>query len=58
MEIFMDNLFDSFDLSDVLEEFNSSNENQSDILFSNMSEEMVASQKRYEDYIKKHEYDN
>lgn len=54
----MDNLFDSFDLSDVLEEFNSSNENQSDILFSNMSEEMVASQKRYEDYIKKHEYDN
>lgn len=55
----MDNLFNSDDLEDVLNEFNKSNEDQTEMLLSsNMSDEMLASQKRYENYIKKHENDN
>lgn len=55
----MDTLFSLDDLADVLEQFNESNEEQTEkILSSAMSDEMLASQKRYEDYIKKHENDN
>lgn len=55
----MDNLFNPEDLEDALKLFNDTNEEQTEkILSSNMSTEMLASQKRYEDYIKKHEGDN
>ncbi len=55
----MDNLFNLDELSDVLAAFNASNEDKAEeILSSNMSEEMQASQRRYEEYIKKHENDN
>lgn len=55
----MDNLFDPNELENALDEFNKSNEKQTEeLLSSNMSEEMLASQKRYENYIKKHENDN
>lgn len=56
---YMDNLFNPDDFVDVLEEFNSSNEDKTEeLLSSNMSTEMLASQKRYEEYIKKHANDN
>ena len=55
----MDNLFNPDDLANVLEEFNASNEDKTEeILSSNMTKEMQASQQRYEEYIKKHENDN
>lgn len=55
----MDILFNADDLADVLAQFNASNEEQNGIfLNSTMSDEMLASQKRYENYIKKHENDN
>lgn len=51
----MENLISFDDLSDVLSEFNSSNDGKSEeILSLGISEEMRASQRRYEDYIKKH----
>lgn len=57
--ILMDNLFNPDELANVLEEFNSSNEAETEeMLSSNMSKEMQASQMRYEEYIKKHENDN
>lgn len=55
----MDNLFNPEELEDALKLFNDTNEEQTEkILSSNMSAEMLASQKRYEDYIKKHKGDN
>lgn len=52
----MDNMFNLDDLSNVLSELNSSNiEKSEEILNSAMTDEMKASQKRYEEYIKKHE---
>ena len=48
----MENLFSLDDLADALAEFNSIDEEKTErILNSNMSEEMLASQKRYEEYI-------
>lgn len=52
----MDALFSFDDLSDVLSEFNGSNAGKSEEILSGvMSEEMAASKRRYEEYIKKHE---
>lgn len=54
----MDNLFNPEDLADVLNEFNQSNGSLTEsLLEASMTEEMKASQKRYEEYIKKHEND-
>ena len=54
----MDNLFSVEDLANAIEEFNNSNEAATEsMLEANMTEEMRASQKRYEEYIKKHEND-
>ncbi len=51
----MDILFDMSDLESVLSEFNEQAEEGSEnFLNAGMSDEMKASQKRYEDYIKKH----
>lgn len=48
----MENLFSLDDLADALAAFNSIDEEKTErILNSNMSEEMLASQKRYEEYI-------
>lgn len=48
----MENLFNLDDLADALAAFNSIDEEKTErILNSNMSEEMLASQKRYEEYI-------
>lgn len=50
----MENLFNLDDLADALAEFNSIDEEKTErILNSNMSEEMLASQRRYEEYIMK-----
>ena len=46
----MENLFSLDDLADALAAFNSIDEEKTE-LNSNMSEEMLASQKRYEEYI-------
>lgn len=51
----MDELFDLSDLESALSELNNLSDETSEFLNSTMSEEMSASQKRYEDYIKKHE---
>lgn len=51
----MDNLFNPDDFAEVLNEFNNSNEALTEsLLEAGMTEEMKASQKRYEEYIKKH----
>lgn len=51
----MDMLFDMSDFESVLSEFNEqADERNEDFLNAGMSDEMKASQKRYEDYIKKH----
>ena len=48
----MENLFNLDDLADALAAFNSIDEEKTErILNSNMSEEMLASQRRYEEYI-------
>ena len=48
----MENLFNLDDLADALAAFNSIDEDKTErILNSNMSEEMLASQRRYEEYI-------
>lgn len=48
----MENLFSLDNLADALAAFNSIDEEKTErILNSNMSEEMLASQKRYEEYI-------
>ena len=48
----MENLFNLDDLADALAAFNSIDEEKTGrILNSNMSEEMLASQRRYEEYI-------
>lgn len=44
-----DNLFDLGDLDDVLKEFNESTETEGE-----MDEQMKESQRRYDEYIKKH----
>lgn len=44
-----DNLFDLGDLDDVLKEFNESTEIEGE-----MDEQMKESQRRYDEYIKKH----
>ena len=44
-----DNLFDLGDLDDVLKEFNESTESEGE-----MDEQMKESQRRYDEYIKKH----
>lgn len=50
----MENLFNLDDLADALAAFNSIDEEKTErILNSNMSEEMLASQRRYEEYIMK-----
>lgn len=52
MEVSYGNLFSLDDLADALAAFNSIDEEKTErILNSNMSEEMLASQKRYEEYI-------
>ena len=54
--VIVDALFSFDDLSDVLSEFNGSNAGKSEEILSGvMSEEMAASKRRYEEYIKKHE---
>lgn len=51
----MDILFDMSDLESVLSEFNEkADERSEDFLNAGMTDEMKASQKRYEDYIRKH----
>lgn len=50
----MDNLFNPEYLADALAAFNAIDEDKTEhMLDFNMSEEMIASQKRYEEYIKK-----
>lgn len=52
----MEELFNLDDLESALSELNSiSSDSTNSFINSNMSEEMSASQKRYEDYIKKNE---
>lgn len=46
------NLFDLGDLDSVLQEFNESTEGEGEL-----SEEMKESQRRYDEYIKKHKSD-
>ncbi|MBQ3584697.1 MAG: hypothetical protein IJA27_08285 [Lachnospiraceae bacterium] len=52
----MELLFDTNDLESILNEFNAKSDNENDeFINASMSDEMKASQKRYEDYIKKHQ---
>ncbi len=52
----MEPLIDLGDLSAALDEINTSNEGKKEQIFNaGMSEEMQASQKRYEEYLNKHE---
>ena len=52
----VEELFSLDDLESALSELNSiSSDSTNSFINSNMSEEMSASQKRYEDYIKKNE---
>lgn len=52
----METLINFDELSDALSEFNSTNDGKAEeLLTASMSEEMQASQRRYEEYIKKHE---
>lgn len=53
----MDSLVNLDDLSNVLTELNTSTDQKEAFLEGNMSEEMKASRRRYEEYIKKHEVD-
>lgn len=53
----MDNFLNLADLESALNELNTHADETNDYLNSAMSEEMNASQKRYENYIKKHEED-
>lgn len=55
----MDNMFDSDEMADLLSQLNAAKLEKASDEVSNdvMSKEMEASQRRYEEYIKKHEAD-
>lgn len=56
----MDNFFDTNEMEDLLTQLNAAKLEKagSEVSEGVMSKEMEASQRRYEEYIKKHENDN
>lgn len=54
------NFFDENEMAALLNQLNAANLERAgeDVSAGEMSKEMAASQRRYEEYIKKHEHDN